>query len=190
MVSKPPLRVLKEVTNVLVLLVWIFLAACSGSSPGEQPPDSFIPPTIAQGAASPARLTPTPSPTLPVEPPRPTATLACTNILGFLEDITIPDGTVVQPGEQLEKSWKVANAGTCNWDARYRIQLISGPEMGAAPEQALYPARGGSTVEIRMLFQAPQDPATYRSAWQAINPLGEPFGDPFYIEIVVEAPSP
>jgi hypothetical protein len=168
----------------------MLLAACSGFSPVEQPPNSFIPPTVAPNAASTARFAPTPTPTIFIELLRPTATLACTNVLGFLEDITVPDGTIAAPGELLEKRWKVANAGTCNWDARYRIKLISGPEMGAVPEQALYPARGGVEFEIHILFQAPEEPATYRSAWQAVNPQGETFGDPFYIEIVVEASSP
>jgi hypothetical protein len=41
-------------------------------------------------------------------------------------------------------------------------------------------------VVLRMVFTAPQEAGTYRSAWQAYDPDGGPFGDPFYIEIVVE----
>ncbi len=32
---------------------------------------------------------------------------------------------------------------------------------------------------IRIIFTAPADPGTYRSAWQAYNPKGEPFGEAF-----------
>jgi hypothetical protein len=36
------------------------------------------------------------------------------------------------------------------------------------------------------VFKAPSEPGSYRSAWQAYNPQGEPFGDPFFIDFVVE----
>jgi hypothetical protein len=66
--------------------------------------------------------------------------------------------------------------------------LIAGSEMGAQPEQALDPARSGARATIRIVFKAPREPGAYRSAWQAFNPQGEPFGDPFFIEVDVEAP--
>jgi hypothetical protein len=103
----------------------------------------------------------------------------------FLEDLTIPDGTQVAPGEPLDKRWRVQNGGTCNWDQTYGIQLIGGPELGAPNEQALYPARSGSEAVIRMLFTAPEEPGVYSSAWQAHDPNGNPFGDPFFIEVEV-----
>jgi hypothetical protein len=58
------------------------------------------------------------------------------------------------------------------------------------PEQALYPARSGTQVELRIVFTAPNEPGIYRSAWQAHDPEGQPFGDQFFIEIVVEALAP
>jgi hypothetical protein len=36
-----------------------------------------------------------------------------------------------------------------------------------------------------MVFTAPSEAGTYRSAWQAHDPSGEPFGDLFFIEFVV-----
>ena len=174
----------------LALLAWGWLAGCSGSFPGGRSPAPFIPPTLAQDVTAPALAEHTPTPTSLPDIPRPTATPACTNILSFLEDVTIPDGTVAAPGSMLDKRWRVENTGTCNWDETYRLKLVSGPEMGVATEQALYPARSGTQVEIRIVFQAPQEAGLYRSAWQAYSPKGDPFGDPFYIEIVVEASSP
>ena len=83
---------------------------------------------------------------------------------------------------------EVENNGNCNWSQGYRVRLIAGPELGAQKEQALFPARSGTRTAIRIVFKAPKEPGTYRSAWQAITPQGEPFGDPFFIEIKVEAP--
>jgi hypothetical protein len=116
--------------------------------------------------------------------------VTCADSLIFLEDLTIPDGTRVEMGVKLDKRWRVENAGSCNWDQDYRLKLVTGPPMSAQTEQALFPARSGTEATIRILFTAPMDPGTYRSAWQAFNPAGEAFGESIYIEIVVEATSP
>jgi hypothetical protein len=112
----------------------------------------------------------------------------CQDTLVFIKDITIPDGTVVAPESTLDKRWEVKNSGNCNWDGSYRVRLIAGPELGSQKEQALYPARSGTQAVIRILFKAPAEAGTYRSAWQAFNSQGEPFGDPFFVEIIVQAP--
>lgn len=104
----------------------------------------------------------------------------------FLEDLTIPDGTRVSPGAELDKRWLVQNAGTCNWDNQYRLNLVAGTELGVPAEQALFPARSGTDLEIRIVFSAPDEPGVYRSAWQATNPERTAFGDPIFIEIIVE----
>ena len=161
-------------------LTALLLAACRGT--GAQGPSLYRPPTEI---AAKATFTPT-SPAI-LEIARPTPTPPCTDNLAYQEDLTIPDGTLVSPGQALDKRWKVENSGTCNWDSRYRVKLIGGPAMGAAEEQALYPARSGTKPVIRILFTAPAEPGTYRSAWQAYDPQGEPFGDPFFIEVVVTA---
>lgn len=123
--------------------------------------------------------------------PFPTGTLTCQNNLTFINDITIPDGTTVIPGSVIDKRWEVANSGSCNWDARYRLRLIAGSLLGApAPEQALFPARSGTHAIIRVVFHAPLDPGRYRSAWQAFDPEDLPFGDPVFIEIEVITPTP
>jgi hypothetical protein len=167
-----------RVISIHLMLFSLVLSACKASG---APPTPYRPPT----AAIP------PSPTLPPpatpEAPRPTPTPPCTDNLSFREDLTIPDGTQVSPGQALDKRWQVENSGTCNWDESYRLKLIAGPEMGAVAEQTLYPARSGTELVIRIVFTAPNEPGTYRSAWQAYNPRGEAFGDPVFIEVVVAA---
>lgn len=110
----------------------------------------------------------------------------CLDSLSYISDITVPDGTVVAPAASVDKRWEVENSGTCSWTSRYRLKLVAGPEMGAKPEQSLLPARSGARVVLRIQFTAPSEPGTYRSAWQAFNPDGQPFGDAIYIEIVVQ----
>jgi hypothetical protein len=172
-------RVVRWKWCILLLGILLLLSACSTESEATPTLEVYRPPTQAE--------TPTPLPvtTSEVEVERPTPEPACTNALWFFQDLTIPDGTQVAPGARLDKRWLVQNAGTCNWDERYQIRLEAGPNMGVPATQALFPARSGLELTIRMNFIAPAEPGTYRSAWQAYDPDGLPFGDPFFIEIVV-----
>jgi hypothetical protein len=176
------------VKRLLWLSFWInlVLAACSGRAT----PTIFIP------AASTGNAADLNNPTSNIQPdsakgistPQPSPTPDCQSNLLYLEDITIPDGTDVNPSDSLDKRWMVENNGTCNWDYRFGLKLIAGPAMGADPEQALYPARSGNQVEVQIQFTAPQEPGLYRSAWQAADPEGKFFGDPIFIEINVLNP--
>lgn len=161
----------------LLILFSFLLFACQSTQQAE--PTPFRPPAAVD----------TPVPTqLPAGNPASTSPppiVNCTDVLVFLEDVTIPDGTLAVPGEPLDKRWKVRNDGTCNWEEGYALRLISGPAMGASELQALYPARSGTEALIRMEFTAPSESGLYRTAWQAYNPDGERFGDPFYMEIMV-----
>lgn len=93
---------------------------------------------------------------------------------------------LVLPGAPVDKQWLVTNSGTCNWDSRYHLKLISGDAMGAATEQALYPARAGAQATLRIVFTAPQEAGTYQSEWHAVAPDGQIYGDQISIEIVVQ----
>jgi hypothetical protein len=170
-------------------LAWAAALAClaglvSGCfiSPDRAAPGSgdamFIPPTIAPTAR------PTNTPPLPAG--EATRAAACTDILSYQNDVTFPDGTSVTPGSAIDKRWSVKNSGTCGWDSRYKIRWIGGSKLGAENDLPLVAAAAGSTAEIRIDLTAPAAPGKYRSAWQAVNPQGDPFGDAFYIEFIVQ----
>jgi hypothetical protein len=112
----------------------------------------------------------------------------CTNDLTFVQDITVPDGTLIQPGGTIEKQWLVANSGTCDWDASYRLRLVDGDALGTAAEQALYPARAGSQAVLQIIFTAPLEAQIYQSAWQAFAPDGSAFGQRVFLQILVGNP--
>lgn len=191
------MRIFKN--HIWAIILIFALAACSGRASEVFPvvdaqATPYIPPTIG------ARSTPLLESSLEpqavseegdqVEGLRATPTPLCAAGLTFLSDLSIPDGTRVAPDSVLDKRWQVENSGTCNWDGSYHLENIAGPNMNAPSEQALYPARSGTQATIGIIFTAPDEPGTYRSAWQASTPLGDLFGDPFFIEIVVESPTP
>jgi Ig-like domain from next to BRCA1 gene len=174
-----------------LLLIAISLTACNrGSSDSflnRGSSDIYLPPTN-ETVLTPFH-TPEPSPTTGSQPSnlafQPTSTPTCLDNLRYVADLTVPDGTQVSPGILVDKRWQVENKGTCNWDHNYRLKLIAGPDMGTPSEQALYPARSGNQAVIQIVFNAPADPGTYHSAWQAVSPQGQPFGDPIFLEIIV-----
>jgi len=171
----------------LSICLHILLSACCllalTTCESKQPLSSLAAPTTSLTII---QELPTAFPLISTLPPQPTPTLICTDNLLFIDDVTIPDNTIVAPASKLDKQWLVQNNGGCNWDARYRLRLISGDALGAPPEQALYPARAGTQVNLRILFTAPQETGSYVSEWQAFDANGIPFGESFFIKIVVQ----
>jgi hypothetical protein len=167
-----------------LLLPLLGVIAAAGCAP-KVAPTLFVPPTQSYLLVPPATATPAPLqagvPT--IVPPSPTP--PCTNDLTYLQDLSIPDGTNVTPGQQIVKEWQVANSGTCNWDKRYGLKLIRGDAMGASPLLPLYPARAGTQATIRITFTAPQTEGLYECQWQAVDPDGQLFGQAFYMQISV-----
>lgn len=172
--------------TLCLLFAALILPACGT----RRAPTPYLPPTVARTSplAIPANQAQASlaTQTVELELPEATATPACTPNLTFLEDLTVPDGSLVAPRSTLDKRWRVENSGTCNWDESYRLKLVAGADMGAEAEQALYPARSGTRAVLRIMFTAPEEPGPYRSAWQAYDPGGEPFGDPVFIEVTVQ----
>lgn len=186
------------IRNACCVFLLLLLTACLPQAA----PTPFIPPTRAETGpteavniafASPtaieialptASATPRPSPT----PEEPTATPPppCVPSLRYLGDITYPDGTLVSPGQRIQKQWQVENNGSCDWQAGYRLKLVGGFPLGVFGEVALYPARAGSQAIIEITFTAPPAPGPYRSAWQAFDSNGNPFGDVVYMEVMVQ----
>jgi len=164
---------------IICFFLWFNPSACAPTTT----PTPFIPPLAPSPTGAVILAPPVSDEALPQTSPTPE--LDCTDNLLYLDDLTVPDGSFLTPGAQVDKQWRVENNGTCNWDSDYRLKLVSGEALGAANEQALYPARAGTQVTLRILFTAPLEPGTYSSSWQAFNPDGEVFGDYVIMEIVV-----
>ena len=167
-VSKPALT---TGVNVCAYL-WLLLSACGGIGIGVSTPSlPALFPTETSYSSFPVVLTPT---------------LSCIDGLVFMDDVTIPDNSIVTLGSMIDKQWLVQNSGSCNWDNRYSLRLIDGNALGAFPEQALFPARAGMQATLRIVFTAPLEAGEYFSEWQAFDVKGIPFGESFFINIIVQ----
>ena len=119
----------------------------------------------------------------------PTATRLCHNDARFVADVTVPDGTIVGPGEAVDKRWSVLNAGTCDWVEGYSLVRVGAGAIEGPAELALFPARAGATAELRVDLQAPEAPGEYLARWRARAPDGTLFGEEIFVLIFVEEPT-
>ncbi|MEM5774051.1 MAG: NBR1-Ig-like domain-containing protein, partial [Anaerolineaceae bacterium] len=110
-----------------------------------------------------------------------------------VKDMTIPDGTVMQPGQTFTKTWQLLNKGTSTWTTGYALRFESGDRLGAAYEVALtseVPPGGAVNVSVEMT--APLEPGEYTGHWVMRNASGRRFGmgedgsKTFWVTIVVE----
>jgi hypothetical protein len=176
-----------KVSAFICVYLGLLTAACA-PEPAYTP---FVPPSESDAGTPTTIPLPLPSPpstptAIPSAPAASNTTpIPCTDDLDFVQDLTIPDGSPMQPGVSIDKQWLVTNSGTCNWNSAYRFKLILGDALGANIEQALYPARTGTQATLRVVFVAPLEEGTYQSAWQAFAPDGSPFGDAVFMQIVV-----
>ncbi len=114
----------------------------------------------------------------------------CINDATFIEDVTIPDRSMVEPGKALDKRWAVRNSGTCDWGSDYRL-VRSGEDLMPGPDEvALFPARAGTTAILRLELLAPTKPGMHISRWRLVAPDGTPFGEEIYIWVEVPEPTP
>jgi hypothetical protein len=111
----------------------------------------------------------------------------------FIADVTIPDGTLMSPGQKFTKTWSLKNVGTCAWaKTTYQIVYFSGEQMGA-PASAAFPedVPVGKTATFTLEMTAPSAAGTYRGNFMFKNASGQLFGigtqanKPWWVEIKV-----
>lgn len=157
-----------------------------------------LPPTATPliPTATPLPPTATPLPPTPTAiPPTATPSIPC-NAAAFVADVTVPDGTVFQPGAYFTKTWRLQNTGSCTWTTAYDIVLISGDLLGAPSEVAM-PANvaPGQVVDVSVGMTAPGRDGSYRGNWRlrdagnVVFGVGQSSGS-FYVDIQVSTPQP
>ncbi len=113
-----------------------------------------------------------------------TAALQCNNSV-YINDVTIPDGTVMAPTTPFTKTWTVMNNGTCPWTTGYKLVFINGESMGgtSVPITATVPA--GAQAKLSVNLTSPVLPGNYTGGWMLEDPQGNRFGEMITVVIVV-----
>jgi hypothetical protein len=121
----------------------------------------------------------------------PTASLgdACNNS-AFEGDVTIPDGTVLEPGTNFQKIWKIRNSGSCTWDDGYALVYIAGSPNNLDPYNFEFEnsddfVSSGEAINIALNLTTPCRPGEYEGHWRMRSDTGYYFGTVLSVYIKV-----
>lgn len=105
---------------------------------------------------------------------------SCNNS-AFEGDVTIPDGSVLEPGHNFQKIWAIRNTGTCTWDDGYALVYIGGSDPDLDPynfefERSSDFVAGGEGINIAVNLTTPCEPGEYEGHWRMRTDSGYYFG--------------
>jgi len=95
--------------------------------------------------------------------------------LGFKADMSIPDGTIMKPGQTFDKTWLVENNGTCTWEAGFKFVFIGGEAMGGTTLTLSEAVLPGSQTMLSVPMVAPFKTGTFIGIWNMYTSRGEYF---------------
>jgi hypothetical protein len=195
--------------NVLVASAALALSACGSAQATATPAMSVdavytaaFNTLTAQQATALALTPPTSTATatlFPTLPPPPTLSVlpfgTATSSVGggvsgcnnsaYVNDVTIPDGTALDPGKNFVKTWTVMNNGSCGWDTSYKLTFVSGDSMGGTSVPVPLNVPAGQQTRISVSLISPSNPGDYKGSWQLENPQGQTFGSVITVVIKV-----
>ncbi|MBI5030638.1 MAG: hypothetical protein HZB51_08930 [Chloroflexi bacterium] len=159
----------QAVQGTHVLLVRAYNATGGVSSP------VAVSVTVAQASIPTATATISPTSTPLAVTPTLTTTAACIDNAVFVADVTVPDGTLLAPGQTFNKIWRVRNAG-CPWGEGYQLVFASGEAMTATRVFPLPSTPTSQTADLLIEMTAPTTPGTHSGIWRLRNANGQLFG--------------
>jgi hypothetical protein len=106
----------------------------------------------------------------------------------YVQDVSIPDGSVISAGESFIKTWKIMNTGSTTWKTTYALVHVSDHLLGAEKSVPLtVEVPPNQNVDISVNMVAPNENGSYRGFWRMRNAEGQFFGDAIYVDIRVGA---
>ncbi len=190
---------------ILIILGSLALSACGAGTPAPIPTQTLhaiqtqavgtFAAGLTQTALSLPTSTPTETPTITPTATSGTALSTATGIvptvscygLILVKDVTIPDGTVMTPGQAFVKTWLVQNSGTCTWDAGFKFVYVSGESMGGTPFVLNTAVAPGAQLEISIAMTAPTKTGNATGHWRMSTTSGTIFGADVFVAIVVSS---
>ncbi len=157
-----------EVTDVALTTATVSIPATVDSQNGQNTPEVGTPP-----------------PATPTEAPAVEGEGGCELRAAYVADVTVPDDTLIEPGESFVKTWRIRNSGSCAWEEGTLLVYANGETIGGPASVSVSPTAPNTPVDISVEMTAPDEPGTYRSNWQLQTPEGTRFGGIFYVQIVV-----
>ena len=110
--------------------------------------------------------------------------VGCNNSV-FVSDVTVPDDTVMTPGQSFTKTWKLQNTGSCAWSTSYKVSFVSGNAMGGTTTALVAAVQPGQSGDVSVAMKAPATAGDAIGYWILTNDSGQNFGSSFYVKIKV-----
>ena len=177
---------IKHQMIVLAIFLMLALSAC-GSANADATPTLSVDAiytaafqTLSAQQATQLALTPPTATSSPTPPPVPTQSggfqfgspttssgvVQGCNGAAFVKDITIPDGTTINPGNTFIKTWSLLNNGTCAWSTSYKFTFISGDAMNGTSVPVPNSVPAGQQVQISVTLTGPTALGNYKGYWR------------------------
>jgi hypothetical protein len=152
--------------------------------PADTPTPKFTQTFIPSETLAPT-ITETPSPS-PI-PPTTVMDTYCDNS-AFVADVTIPDHTILAPGQVFEKTWTLRNTGICTWKPGYIITFVKGDMLRGTARSINQSVAPQEEVNVTVKLFAPNTPGDYAGVWRLANGKGEAFGG--FVSVVISVAGP
>jgi hypothetical protein len=195
----------KTIVNISLFLAFsLILSACANAAPTQDPGqlatqvaaqvEAQVATKVAQALAAiqtQQQALPTNTPLIPTMGPIPTfapvnsptvslpglATTSPCNPPPNAISESHPDGTSVPINTAFDKSWTIQNAGTCTWNANYKIKFVSGDAM-SGPAFKLFGAsvRPGESIKLILPLKTPGAVGTTTGYWGLYDDKDVSFG--------------
>jgi arginine/lysine/histidine transporter system substrate-binding protein len=149
-----------------------------------------VPASVVAAATPPPAATAIPAPAVTPGP------APCVDGMAWVADLSLDDKnmtapSVLQPGQQFSKGWRLRNAGTCAWSPEFSMTYRAGnnpaAKMGGSNFKIGKTVAPGQTIDLSAKLVAPQAPGVYQGFWQMANAAGKPFGERVWVGIQVPA---
>jgi len=145
-------------------------------APTNAPTSTYTPRPTATSTRVP---TPARTPTLRPFPSSTPTPIDCAWSAAYVADVTIPDGTRLDPGSAFVKTWRIHNNSTCDWE-NVRLVFTSGEQMQAPSFVPIPPTAASAKVDISVDMIAPATIGNYSAAWSVCQ------GDDCFSEVTVQ----
>lgn len=144
---------------------------------------------VLVGSPSPTPLPATPTPSATPTPAPLLSPTQCSPQAALLQDVSIPPGTVLEPGQLFTKTWRVQNTGTCAWSG-YQLVFIGGSLLGGKSPTRVSDLAPGAAINISVELSAPRYQGDYAGVWRLQTDKGVIFGPELSFSIRIPQPTP
>ena len=147
------------------MLVGIMLIGACAPQPA--PTATALPAPTQTLSADPSE-TPSPAPSA-----SPTVQPGCSDSALFVADVTIDDGTNLQPGQAFTKTWQLRNTGSCTWNPDYTLVFSGGDRMASPATVSLDATPPNGSLNLSVGLVAPSSDGAFTGLYEIHNPQGQ-----------------